>query len=200
MPLELPDKTFITPVDLRKRYGDFDPNIWSLWEQQGRIIKLRNGLYMKGDHQLHGSWDAFSIAYQLYTPSYVSLWSAFRLYNLIPESVFEITSVSTREAKEFFVGYSFHSFRKIQASHFFGYKIEKWRGNHFAIAYLEKAILDMAHLIEDFTDAGYVEEMRFDEDVLNEDVSWDRMEKYLRLYDLPRLTKSIEVIRAVYDI
>jgi predicted transcriptional regulator of viral defense system len=200
MALEVPNKTFITPVDLRKRYGRFDPNVWSRWQEKEKVRKLRNGLYMNKSHEIHGDWDAFTIASFLYSPSYVSLYSAFRFYNLIPESVFEITSVCTKKTAKFHSYYNYFFFRQIQPNYFFGYKIEAWRGSYFAIAYLEKAILDMAYLDPDFSDAGYLEEMRFDEDVLNENISWGRMNRYLQVMNSNVLTERIDLLKKVYEL
>ncbi|MEM1324840.1 MAG: hypothetical protein AAGI23_02740 [Bacteroidota bacterium] len=73
--------------------------------------------------------------------------------------------------------------------------MEAWRGNYFKLAYLEKAIIDFAYLTPEILEYGYLEEMRLDEDVLNEDISWERMEKYLRLFDSPKLTKTIDLLR-----
>ncbi|MEM1324841.1 MAG: hypothetical protein AAGI23_02745 [Bacteroidota bacterium] len=87
MALEVPNRTFITPVDLRKRYGHFDPNVWSRWQEQEQVKKLRNGLYLNEDYNIRGQLDFFAIANRIYSPSYISLISAFRYYNLIPEIV-----------------------------------------------------------------------------------------------------------------
>lgn len=200
MQLEVPNRTFITPIDLRKRYNSFDPNIWTRWQKAGKVVKLRNGLYLNNKYQVRGDLDRFVIANQIYTPSYVSLHSAMRYYNLIPEAVFEVTSVSTRKTKAFENAHTLYSYRKLQPAYFFGYRVESWRGNYFSIAYLEKALLDMMYLNPEFSDPDYLKEMRFDEDVLNENISWERMNLYLKLYDSDSISNRVELLKEVYSL
>ncbi|MEN0003385.1 MAG: hypothetical protein AAF798_04555 [Bacteroidota bacterium] len=200
MSLEVPEQTFITPTDLLKRYQRFDPNIWTRWQRAGKVVKLRNGLYLNKNYQIRGDLDRFVIANQMYSPSYISLHSALRYYNLIPEAVFEVTSISTRKTKAFDNNYTLYSFRKLQPSYFFGYKVEPWRGNYYAIAYLEKAILDMMYLDAAFSDSDYLLEMRFNQEVLIEEISWDRMNLYLKLYDSGVVSSRVELLKKVYGL
>ena len=40
MAIEVPaGKILITPADLRKRYGDFDPAIFTRWQEEGKVDK-----------------------------------------------------------------------------------------------------------------------------------------------------------------
>ncbi len=96
MAIEVPaGKIFITPADLRKRYGDFDPAIFTRWQEEGKVDKIRDGLYLSGEFELRGDLDRFVIAEELYSPSYISLHSALRYYNFIPETVYQVTSVTS---------------------------------------------------------------------------------------------------------
>src|SRR3989338_4118575 len=79
--------------------------------KEGFFIKLRNVLYVLScelpPEQL--------IANRLYEPSYLSLEYALAHYQLIPEAVYEITSVTTRATREFDVHgkkYRYHRFKK----------------------------------------------------------------------------------------
>ena len=63
---------FITPLQLRKRYGKYDPNVFKRWQEEGKVEKIRNGLYLNNDYELHSNTDRYKIAYELYSPSYVS--------------------------------------------------------------------------------------------------------------------------------
>ncbi len=64
------------------------------------IIKLKRGFYIKKSKaDLHISKEI--IANLLYGPSYISLEYALSFYNMIPERVNAITSVTTKKRKEF---------------------------------------------------------------------------------------------------
>src|SRR3989344_3452385 len=66
---------------------------------QDLFVKLRNGLYaLKTDppHELE-------IANRIYGPSYVSFEYALAYYRLIPETVYTVTSATTKTTREFTV-------------------------------------------------------------------------------------------------
>ncbi|MEM7572352.1 MAG: hypothetical protein AAF433_05610 [Bacteroidota bacterium] len=198
--LEVPDRVFITPNSLRKRYGDFDPNVFTRWQRQGKVEKIRNGLYLHGGYRLHGSLDRFCIAKQLYQPSYVSLISALRHYNIIPETVYSVTSIATRKTKSFQFRSTRYHYHQLKPELFFGYYEEKWRGQTYRIASREKALLDLAYLEPNFSDAGWLEEMRFDEDELKDGLDWDKMILYNQLFESPTVTSRIALLLNVYDL
>jgi hypothetical protein len=68
---------------------------------QGIIYQLRRGLYITTPLVNKTNPEPFLIANHLYGPSYVSLDSALFYWGLIPEQVYEITSVTTKPSKKF---------------------------------------------------------------------------------------------------
>jgi len=70
--------------------------------RQQEIIRIKKGLYVLGAERRKRSVSKEVLANLIYGPSYVSLDSALALYGLIPEGVFEMTSV-TRNRKKHFV-------------------------------------------------------------------------------------------------
>jgi predicted transcriptional regulator of viral defense system len=79
----------------------------------------------------------------LYEPSYVSLELALSYYQIIPETVYEITSVTTKAPRRFSVlGKSF-TYRSIKKEAFTGYLPNKQNGITFFIADPEKAFVDL---------------------------------------------------------
>lgn len=70
--------------------------------QKGYLLQLRKGLYMTSLLVSSRMPEPFLIANHLYGPSYVSLDSAISYWGLIPERVYEITSVTTKQSKRFF--------------------------------------------------------------------------------------------------
>jgi predicted transcriptional regulator of viral defense system len=51
------------------------------WTKRGKLIRLKQGLYLFPDHDL----DEFVLSALLYQPSYVSLESALNNFGLIPD-------------------------------------------------------------------------------------------------------------------
>jgi hypothetical protein len=78
--------------------------------QKGYLVQIRKGLYMTSSLVSSKTPEPFLIANHLYGPSYVSLDSAMFYWGLIPERVYEITSVTNKQSKRFLtqkVTYSF---------------------------------------------------------------------------------------------
>lgn len=194
------DRVFITTDYMRKKYGKYDPNIFKRWVEQGKVEKVRNGLYRSAATRMKSDLDRFALANTIQHPSYVSLHSALYFYNLIPEYVFDITSVSTKKTNAYIFRGANYSYQQLKKELFFGYQTYSWKGDKIKIATLEKALLDFAYLEPNFGDPAWLEEMRFDEDILREEVDWvkafllatqmeseatmTRMAKLLETYDL----------------
>lgn len=70
-------------------------------EDKGEIIRLKRGLYVASNEITDRIINEFLIANHLHGPSYVSMHSALRFYGIIPERVFEITSMTPRHAKTY---------------------------------------------------------------------------------------------------
>lgn len=69
--------------------------------EQGYITRLKRGVYILGELFENSVVSKELIANLLYGPSYVSLEYALSYYGLIPERVYEITSVTTRLKKKY---------------------------------------------------------------------------------------------------
>lgn len=202
MALAVPEDTFpfVTPQLLRLRYGRFDPNVFTRWQRQGKVEKIRNGLYLDTRFEIRGDADRFMIANRLYAPSYVSLWSAFRYYNFIPEEVFMVTSITSRKSTEFSFHRTVFNYRTVRPELFFGCAVVPWREGYYRIATPEKAILDLAYLEPRFSDAGWLEELRMDEFELAELLNTERLLRYTERYASPTLTERIQLFLKIYSL
>ena len=111
-------------------------------KKQGYIISLKRGLYQLSD----GHVPDLYLANKLYEPSYVSLEFALSYHRIIPENVYEITSVTTKATRRFSaLGKSF-TYRSIKKDAFTGY-VSKNDGNYnYLIADPEKAFVDLTYL------------------------------------------------------
>ena len=105
---------------------------------KGYIVRVKRGLYAFPDSLPP---DLF-LANNIYEPSYVSLEFALSYHRVIPENVYEITSVTTKATRRFEKLGKVYSYRRIKKSAFAGYTTEKQKGFSFQIADPEKAFVD----------------------------------------------------------
>lgn len=132
--------------DIRKIDATFKRQQLNYWLKQNYINKLVAGYYSLHDQPINESLLYF-IANHIYEPSYISLETALAYYQIIPEHVFGVTSVSTRKTKTFHSEWGRFSYRSISNRLMFGYQIIVISPNvKFKIAKLEKVILDYLYL------------------------------------------------------
>jgi predicted transcriptional regulator of viral defense system len=115
------------------------------WQDKGYIRKVVKGFYIFTDLALD-EWALFEIANRIYKPSYISLETALAHYQLIPESVYGVTSVSTRRSYRFASAVADFRYRTVKPQLFFGYDLAAGNGKRVKIARPEKAILDFLYL------------------------------------------------------
>jgi predicted transcriptional regulator of viral defense system len=117
------------------------------WTKKGYIYRLKNNLYTLNENDRKTGVSRFFIANYIYTPSYVSLEYAMYHYGLIPENVYEITSVTTRKTGMFKNYFGAFSYSNVKLDLFFGYTAFKDENDMRAvIATPEKALLDFIYL------------------------------------------------------
>lgn len=108
------------------------------------FLKLRNGLYaLRTDLP-----DALEVANRLYRPSYVSFECALSLHRMIPETVYAVTSATTRITREFTVDGRTFAYARIKRMAYGGYRPEKRRGTTVLIAEPEKALVDYLYFVD----------------------------------------------------
>lgn len=110
---------------------------------QGAFWQLKRGLYALRENSLH----PWIVANKLYAPSYVSLDSALAHYGLIPESVYGVTSVTTRITREFEACDTFFSYHTIKPQVYNGYVPLSIEGKTVFIAQREKAVADTLYFV-----------------------------------------------------
>jgi predicted transcriptional regulator of viral defense system len=72
----------------------------ALLAKPGFIQPPAGGYYILEDRAMD-EMVLFMVATKIYKPSYISLESAFAYYGVIPETVFGVTSVSSRNTKQY---------------------------------------------------------------------------------------------------
>jgi hypothetical protein len=166
---------------------------------QGIIFQLRRGLYMTTPLLSTQTPEPFLIANHLYGPSYVSLDSALSHWGLIPERVFEISSVTTKVSKKFMIQNAVYSFTHLPIPYYpLGVKsLSLTEKQTILIASPEKALCDKV-----ITTSGVnlrnkqqtlyflVEDLRMEEDQLRE-LNIHEMEQWL---PFSSKKKSIQIL------
>ncbi|MFQ6084496.1 MAG: hypothetical protein ACE5WD_14230 [Candidatus Aminicenantia bacterium] len=150
-------------------------NQLSRWEKRGLIIKLRKGLYILNESDRKIEPSKIFLANQLYSPSYVSTEYALGFYDLIPERVVDVTSVSTRKTYKIKNIFGEFVYQHITPKAFKGFTFVKDENDcNVLIATPEKAIVDFI----------YLNLSRFREDDLN------MFEESYRFQNIEKLRKN----------
>ncbi len=117
------------------------------WQDKGLIIQLKRGFYVlnKNDRKIWPS--RFFFANQLMWPSYISLESALSYYGFIPESVSDVTSVTSKKTNCFNNKLGRFIYQHVKSGVFNGYhSFKDEAGLNVFIADPEKAVLDFLYL------------------------------------------------------
>ena len=146
-------------------------------KKQGYIESVKRGLFKFSDQSVSDLY----LANRLYEPSYISLEFALSYYGVIPETVYEITSVSPKATRRFEALGKVYSYHRIKKTAFTGYAVQKQKGFSFAIADPEKAFVDTLYyrLL-----SGKKPLSRFNKDKINA----AKALKYTKLFRNERLT------------
>jgi hypothetical protein len=143
--------------------------------KSGELLSIRRGLYIPGPETDLPVPNTFLIANHLRGPSYVSLESALSYWNMIPERVVEISSVTLKSSKKYTTPLGRFSFLHLAAP-YYSFGVESLRLSEHQtslIASREKAICDKIILTSGVllrsvrqTQDFLIDDMRMDEGML----------------------------------
>ncbi len=138
------DSTYFKIETLRTLPGDNRTlkNQMVLWQRQGNVHRLRNGIYTLNDEERRVPLPRMMISNLLCAPSYVSLESALAYYGLIPERVTAVTAVTTLKTATYRNFYGPFVYRSLKESRFFGFDSVEEERLPVLVAMPEKALLD----------------------------------------------------------
>jgi predicted transcriptional regulator of viral defense system len=142
---QLRDFAVFSVKDIKKIDPMFHMQRLSEWQGMDYIEKIRQGFYIFSDLPVDER-TLFLIANGIYQPSYISLEMAFSLYHLIPESVYTVTSVTSRKTYDVQTARGHFKYRHLKSSLLFGYELREYEGHRYAVAEIEKAVLDYLYL------------------------------------------------------
>ena len=161
------------------------------WQDKGYIRKVIKGFYVLADRALD-EWALFEIANRIYKPSYVSLESALAHYQLIPESVYGVTSISTRRSYRFASSLAEFRYRTVTPRLFFSYDLAAAGARRVKIARPEKAVLDFLYLNPRLRSDADFGSLRFDAERFFQLVSEERLRTALARFGHKALLERVE--------
>lgn len=136
--------------DILKTLGG-DVGYWRVqlnrWAQQGKVLRLKRGLYTLPEDFRKTKFSLRWLANTLYSPSYLSLEFILAWYDLIPERVLTLTSVTRLKTMTFQNSLGTFSYRHLKPDLFFGFEELTDEYHHKIMAATkEKALLDTIYL------------------------------------------------------
>lgn len=138
--------SLFTPQDLANLLGASEISLRFLLTRAVKredVLKLRRSLYALA----HPSPSELEVANALYRPSYLSFTFALSYYQLIPETVYAITSATSRTTATFTAMGRQFVYHHIKPTAFTGYRAERVHGRTVWIAEPEKALADTLYFV-----------------------------------------------------
>jgi predicted transcriptional regulator of viral defense system len=170
----------------------------SRWTAAGKIHQLRRGLYILAEPYRQIEPHPFLIANRLLAPSYVSLQSALAYYDLIPETVPQVLSITSKmRSKAIETPFGSYRYHNIQSPMFSGFTLVQVSKDQSAyLARPEKALLDLIYLTNQGHTPEYLDTLRL-QNLDQLDMKW--MRKSARETGLMKLVKAVDHLDAIKD-
>ena len=185
----LKDFTVFSLNDIRRIDNAFHRRRLNEW-QEGYIKKVVKGDYIFSDLELNENV-LFEIANRIYSPSYISFEMGLFYYHMIPESVYGITSASSRRTYKFKTPIAEFNYKTIKPELFFGYDIIRYDNKYFKIASPEKAILDYFYINSHLKKESDFASLRINKDMFSEQIGTKRLYAFLKKFGQKTLKNRI---------
>lgn len=153
--------------------------------RSGLFVKLRSNFYALKD----SNPSLYVIANKLYQPSYISLEKALSHYGIIPETVYGITSITTKPTREFATPRGIFSYQKIKKSVFCGYSAARFDGDVVLFADREKALADYLYFVD-------LKKISLNDRLELKTINKKKLVQFARIFERPSLLKLVERVYA----
>jgi predicted transcriptional regulator of viral defense system len=181
-------------------YPEFDRNNLGRWVRKGYLVRLRQGYYAFPEYKESKEF-ALYFANKIYKPSYISLFTALSFYGIIPETVPQITSVTTLKTIRFSNEFGEYSYKNIKPDMMFGYDLKEMAdGRRIMFATPEKALLDLIYLYPFYNSEHELEELRLDESYMEIDFNVERFTAFSDHIGSKALSNRIKLLRKVHNL
>ena len=145
------------------------------YARRGCLRRLKRGLYA-APSRMPPRW---AIANKVYSPSYISMSSALSYHGLLPESVYSVTSVTTKSTRKFEIDEVGYVYRTLKRSAFGGYRAAQLDGETVLIAEKEKAAADYLYFV-------FLKKETFNRRLDLSKLDQGRLNECLKLFNNPR--------------
>lgn len=135
--INIPNITFFTTVARLTR--------------QNVLNKLERDKYILADAYVN----SFQIANFLYTPSYISVFTALNFYGVVSQFPYEMTSITTKKPVTKIIDDVAYRYVRMKKNLFWGYELKEG----FLIAQPEKALLDALYLMSKGLAVVHIDEL-----------------------------------------
>jgi predicted transcriptional regulator of viral defense system len=167
------------------------------WARAGKVIQLKRGLYALAAPYQSEQPHSYVIANRMVNASYVSLHMALSHYDLIPEHVAVVTSVTTGRPGEWQNPYGHFSYQHIQPALFIGFQHHQLTQHQCGyIATPEIALLDLIYLTPEADSEGYIRALRLQ---YLDQLNVERLRAYVQRADKPKLQRALIHILQVVE-
>jgi predicted transcriptional regulator of viral defense system len=181
-------------------HPNFDRNNLTRWIKKRLLIRLRQGYYTFPEYKNNADI-TYYFANRIYQPSYISLHSALSYYGIIPESIVQITSVTSLKTATFINEFGEYTYKTVKEELIFGYDLKPMPdGRALKYAKPEKAILDLLYLYPFYNTAQEMQELRFDEDFLHDELEINILKEYTANFKSKALEKRVKLLIKVYEL
>ena len=187
---KLKDLIIFSIKDIEKIDKSIHPPRFVEWQAKNYIKKIIRGYYIFADLELNEKV-LFIIANKIYRPSYISFEMALSYYRLIPETMYGITSATTRHTYNFNTNFAPFIYKRIKPKLMFGYKLVEYNNQVYKIAEVEKALIDFFYLKPDIKKDDDFKELRIDKQSFLEQVDFEKLNKYLKVIDSAVLSRRV---------
>ncbi len=133
--------------------------------------------------------------------SYVNLHTALAFYGIIPESVVQITSVTSLKTAMFVNNVGQFTYKSVKPELMFGYLprlMADERSVYFAQS--EKALLDLLYLYPEYKSTQHISDLRHNDDFLHEDINKDLLDNYVTRFENNALEQRVQTLYNVHGL
>lgn len=178
----------------------FNRGNYQSWLKNGYIRRLRRGWYAFAEAMgTPGVGDYF--AGRIYAPSYLSCEYVLSRCGLIPESVVQLTSVTSLKTASFANAFGEFFYRSVKPDLMFGYGVQTvGDGLPVPVATPEKALCDFLYLNPRYATAEDLADLRFDEDVLSDLFASGRLSETVARFGSRAVRRKTALLKEAYGL
>lgn len=176
----------VTPLQFRRLFGVSSVSAQKFLERytkKGVFERVKKGFYIYKSKPP----SVFLLANKLYEPSYISFDTALSYHNLIPETVYSVTSATTKPTREFAWGHATFSYHKIKKEAFTGYGLISVGEEAVLMADKEKAVVDFLYFVS-------LGERRLNDRMKTGGLDREKLKEFAALYQRDSLEELINAL------